>query len=199
MHVVRVQLQLKKAGYKGKDGKELALDGKFGPNTEYALKEYQKKNGLTADGIAGQKTYRKMYVVDERLSNVELEYFAKTVYGEARGENRDSKIAVAWVIRNRVESNRFPNTYKEVVTQKKQFSCWEDHNYNAIENPKGKVWEDTKEVAKGVISGEIKNPVPKILHYYSPKAMNPPGSRPPWSDPDNELEIENVANFLFVK
>ncbi|MDI3546825.1 MAG: hypothetical protein PWR10_477 [Halanaerobiales bacterium] len=65
MDVLRVQLQLKKAGYKGKDGKELVLDGKFGPNTEYALKQYQKDNGLVADGIAGPKTYGKMYGVEE--------------------------------------------------------------------------------------------------------------------------------------
>ena len=32
------------------------IDGVFGPNTEDALKRFQEKEGLDADGIAGPKT-----------------------------------------------------------------------------------------------------------------------------------------------
>lgn len=32
------------------------ITGNFGPKTETAVKEFQKRNGLTADGIAGEKT-----------------------------------------------------------------------------------------------------------------------------------------------
>ncbi|PZR12291.1 MAG: hypothetical protein DI536_15415 [Archangium gephyra] len=32
-------------------------DGKFGPRTERALKNYQRSQGLSADGVAGRKTY----------------------------------------------------------------------------------------------------------------------------------------------
>lgn len=39
---------------------EIQVDGKFGPTTEAALKEWQKSNGLEADGIAGRITYRAM-------------------------------------------------------------------------------------------------------------------------------------------
>jgi len=35
-------------------------DGSFGPNTETALKDWQKKNGLAADGIAGPDTFMTM-------------------------------------------------------------------------------------------------------------------------------------------
>lgn len=35
-------------------------DGVFGPNTKRAVKEYQAKNGLVADGVAGPKTLAKM-------------------------------------------------------------------------------------------------------------------------------------------
>lgn len=37
-----------------------SADGKFGTKTKSMLKEYQKKNGLTADGIAGNKTWAKI-------------------------------------------------------------------------------------------------------------------------------------------
>lgn len=41
-------------------GHAIDIDGEFGPNTENALREYQKKNGLDVDGIAGPATYAKL-------------------------------------------------------------------------------------------------------------------------------------------
>ena len=34
----------------------IGADGKFGPRTEKAVRDYQKKNGLVADGMAGPAT-----------------------------------------------------------------------------------------------------------------------------------------------
>lgn len=57
-----------KIGSEGEDVKKLQTvlglkaDGKFGPGTQAALKSWQEKNGLDADGIAGQKTLEKMGV-----------------------------------------------------------------------------------------------------------------------------------------
>ncbi len=36
------------------------VDGEFGPKTETALKEWQTKNGLAADGVAGPDTFMSM-------------------------------------------------------------------------------------------------------------------------------------------
>jgi putative chitinase len=38
----------------------VGADGSFGPGTERALKAWQTKNGLTADGIAGPRTLEKL-------------------------------------------------------------------------------------------------------------------------------------------
>jgi peptidoglycan hydrolase-like protein with peptidoglycan-binding domain len=38
----------------------VGADGSFGPGTERALKAWQTKNGLTADGIAGPMTLAKL-------------------------------------------------------------------------------------------------------------------------------------------
>jgi hypothetical protein len=60
--VMDIQEKLNTLGYKGKKGKNLAVDGDFGANTNYALKAYQKANGLKADGVYGTATERAMGV-----------------------------------------------------------------------------------------------------------------------------------------
>ena len=35
--------------------------GNFGPKTEEAVKAYQSKNGLTADGIVGDETWQQLF------------------------------------------------------------------------------------------------------------------------------------------
>lgn len=77
-----------------------------------------------------------------KIIGPELFVWARTVYGEARGEGLDGKIAVAWVIRNRVEADlgkdNKPDWWGEgiigVCRAPKQFSCWnrDDPNYDKI-------------------------------------------------------------------
>jgi len=47
-------------GYPGEDGEKLAVDGEFGDNTEFALKEYQRVHGLSEDGIVGESDWNKL-------------------------------------------------------------------------------------------------------------------------------------------
>lgn len=49
-----VQLLLRNKGY------NIAVDGKFGSQTKAAVIAFQKKSGLTADGVVGSKTLKKL-------------------------------------------------------------------------------------------------------------------------------------------
>ena len=61
MTLQRILNELKEGkGYRGKDGEKLKLDGDFGENTEYALKEYQKVHGLTEDGVCDREDWSKL-------------------------------------------------------------------------------------------------------------------------------------------
>ena len=42
-------------------GYNLAMDKEFGPDTEAKVKEFQKANGLTVDGIVGKNTFKKLF------------------------------------------------------------------------------------------------------------------------------------------
>lgn len=71
---VSVKLSVLKKGAKGEQVKAVQrmlysmgydlgtskVDGDFGSKTDTAIKAFQKKNGLTADGVVGQKTWDKL-------------------------------------------------------------------------------------------------------------------------------------------
>lgn len=55
LSIRQIQTALKNAGfYKG------PVDGRIGPRTKEAIKEFQKANGLEADGVAGKRTQAKL-------------------------------------------------------------------------------------------------------------------------------------------
>ena len=58
--VKTLQRLLKSLTFNGKDGGVLLIDGSFGTNTEYALRSYQKANGLEVDGICGKNSWNSI-------------------------------------------------------------------------------------------------------------------------------------------
>lgn len=60
--------------------------------------------------------YYEMYFTEDDVAEV-----AKMLWGEARGCTRDNQIKCAWVVCNRVDDERFPDTIQEVLEQPSQF------------------------------------------------------------------------------
>ena len=60
--------------------------------------------------------YYVMYFTEDDVAEV-----AKMLWGEARGCTRDNQIKCAWVVCNRVDDARFPNTIQGVLSQPSQF------------------------------------------------------------------------------
>ena len=61
--VKALQTKLKELGYYSG-----AVDGEYGSSTAAAVKEFQRRNGLTADGVAGEKTLSKLYTSGTAVS-----------------------------------------------------------------------------------------------------------------------------------
>ena len=133
--VIQIQTKLKRWGYYNG-----VVDGIYGSKTLSAVKYFQRKNGLTQDGVAGPATLRAMGIytssssttTSSNSSNVNL--LARLVYGEARGEPYSGQVAVAAVVLNRVNSSSFPNTIAGVIYQKGAFNVVDDGQINLSPN-----------------------------------------------------------------
>ena len=60
--------------------------------------------------------YYEMYFTEDDVAEL-----AKMLWGEARGCTRDNQIKCAWIVCNRVDDERFPDTIQGVLSQPSQF------------------------------------------------------------------------------
>lgn len=94
----------------------------------------------------------------------------QTVWGEARGETFQGMLGVAFVILNRVEDPRWPDTAFRVCHDKWQFSAWNPSNPNL-----GKMKNlDTRDLNKEVmeatltaVGGDAEDPTLGATHYFA--------------------------------
>lgn len=65
-------------------------------------------------------------------SDTNIELLAHIAMAEAEGEDEIGKVLVMQVVRNRVRSNEFPNTVREVIYQPNQFSPILDGRWDKV-------------------------------------------------------------------
>lgn len=105
-----------------------------------------------------------------------------TIFGEARGEPIEGKVAVACVLRNRVAAGRFGKGYREVALAPKQFSCWNADgsvNYESVlqaarqlqEGSPGPVLRECAWVFDGVRDGVLFDRSNAATHYATNAAI----------------------------
>ena len=156
--VVRsIQQKLKQWGYYNGD-----IDGIYGSKTVTAVKQFQRKNGLTVDGIAGSATLGALGISTSAENQNSSSYLlARVINGEARGEPYTGQVAVGAVILNRVRSSSFPNTIAGVVYQNGAFDCMTDGQINAP------VSSSCIRAAQDALAGW--DPSGGAVYYYNPK------------------------------
>ncbi|MBR3325000.1 MAG: spore cortex-lytic enzyme [Clostridia bacterium] len=160
--VKQIQTKLKNWGYYNG-----SIDGVYGSGTLSAVKSFQKKNGLTVDGVAGTKTLQAMGIYSSSSSSSSsssgssnLNLISRFVHAEARGEPYTGQVAVAAVILNRVKDSRFPNTTSGVVYQPGAFTCVSDGQINLSPN------ETSRKAAQDAINGW--DPTYGAVYYFNP-------------------------------
>lgn len=133
--VVReIQTRLKRWGYYTG-----TVDGVYGYRTYTAVKKFQGKNGLAADGVAGNRTLSALGIntgtaaatTTRVSSNQDLMLLARLINGEARGEPYEGQVAVGAVIMNRMRDPRFPKTIAGIIYQPGAFTAIVDGQIHA--------------------------------------------------------------------
>lgn len=187
--VKTIQTKLKRWGYYTG-----SVDGIFGSKTKSAVQYFQRKNGLTADGIVGTATAKAMGIslsatassggttTSSSLSNSDLYLLSCCIYGEARGESYTGKVAVAAVILNRVKSSSFPNSISGVIYQAGAFTCVSDGQINLGTN------DECTRAAQDAMNGW--DPTGGAIYYFNPATAT---SKWIWSRP----QLVTIGKHIF--
>jgi N-acetylmuramoyl-L-alanine amidase len=177
--VKQIQQRLSDWGYyKG------SIDGIYGSRTTAAVKYFQRKNGLTADGICGNATLKAIGISPSGgtpySNNVNL--LARLISAEARGEPYVGQVAVGAVVLNRIEHPSFPDSLSGVIYQPGAFTCVTDGQFY------GNVEESAYKAARDALNGW--DPSGGAIYYFNPATAT---SGWIWSRP----EIITIGEHIF--
>ena len=166
--VTTIQTKLKRWGYF--DG---PVDGIYGSKTSKAVRSFQRKNGLTADGVAGPATLKALGMEQTSQNSGssqtgssggnasgDVALLAKVISAEARGEPYDGQVAVGAVILNRIAHPSFPNTLAGVVYEPGAFTCMVD---GQIDQP---IASSAYQAARDALNGA--DPSGGAIYYFNP-------------------------------
>lgn len=183
--VTEIQTRLKNWGYYSGD-----VDGVYGSQTEKAVRWFQQKNGLSADGQVGDLTLAALGIPPSGGSSESgnsggsgsLDLLARLISAEARGEPYEGQVAVGAVVLNRVNHPSFPNSVAEVIYQPGAFSCLDDGQFDEP------VAESAYRAARDAVNGW--DPSYGAIYYFNPVTAT---SKWIWSRP----LIVNIGKHRF--
>ena len=181
--VSEIQTRLKNWGYYNGD-----VDGVYGSQTEKAVRWFQQKNGLNADGQVGDQTLAALGMPTggsgggESGGGGSLDLLARLISAEARGEPYEGQVAVGAVVLNRVGHPSFPNSIAEVIYQPGAFSCLDDGQFDEP------VAESAYRAARDAVNGW--DPSYGAIYYFNPSTAT---SKWIWSRP----LIVNIGKHRF--
>lgn len=170
--VSQIQTKLRAWGYYSG-----SVDGIYGSATEKAVRAFQQKNGLTADGIAGSQTLAAMGIQAagsgaSGAGSSDVALLARLISAEARGEPYSGQVAVGAVVLNRMKHPSFPNTMSGVIYQSGAFSCIADGQFNEP------VASSCYQAARDALGGS--DPSGGAIYYFNPSTAT---SKWIWSRP----------------
>ena len=139
---------------KGETVKDIAV------NYGVPLDDLIKKNNIENKTLSAGD----VVVLPKTLYSHEKLLLARLVHAEAKGESYKGKVAVATVILNRVDSSKFPDTVKEVIYAKGQFTPVSN---GSINKPASE--EALKSVKEAIALQEEGT---KATFFYNPKLTN---------------------------
>ena len=179
--VRQIQTRLKKWGYYSG-----SVDGIYGSATERAVKYFQRTNGLTADGQAGDKTLAALGIYEQSgsgsTSSGDVYLLARLISAEARGEPYIGQVAVGAVVLNRIDHPSFPNSLSGVIYQSGAFSCLYDGQFDQP------IADSAYRAAREALAGS--DPTGGAIYYFNPATAT---SKWIWSRP----QMLTIGSHIF--
>ena len=179
--VTEIQTRLKSWGYYTG-----AVDEIYGSRTESAVKYFQRTNGLTPDGQAGDKTLAALGIYEKSsvgsASDGDVYLLARLISAEARGEPYVGQVAVGAVVLNRIDHPSFPNSLSGVIYQKGAFTCIDDGQFNQP------ISDSAYRAAREALGGS--DPTGGAIYYFNPATAT---SKWIWSRP----QMLTIGSHIF--
>ncbi|WP_202080035.1 spore cortex-lytic enzyme [Caldalkalibacillus salinus] len=128
--------------------------------------------------------YEEGVNIPDGFTDNDLRLIANAVYGEARGEPYEGQVAVAAVILNRVNDERFPNTISGVIFEPRAFTAVSD----------GQIWLDPNDTAERAVQDAINgwDPTNGLVYYF-----NPATATSQWMF--EREQVKRIGKHVFVK
>ena len=126
------------------------------------------------------------------------DYMIRTIVFEAGGEPDEGKIAVAYVILNRIKSGGWGDSIKDVVTSPWQFEPWMTKR-EAMEklSPDDPSYRNAAQIANAVLAGQVPDPTAGAMYFLNPTVVRERrgGSLPSWA----QGEGQPIGNHTFYR
>lgn len=101
---------------------------------EYLAEEAAEDEALLASIRAAQESQDTgTLITDQGFTSEDSYMLAKIAMAEAEGEDTEGKALVMRVVLNRIQSEDFPDTVWEVITEEGQFTAYENGRYDRVE------------------------------------------------------------------
>ena len=179
--VTQIQTRLKSWGYYSG-----SVDGIYGSATESAVKYFQRKNGLSVDGQAGDKTLAALGIYEPSsagsAASGDVYLLARLISAEARGEPYIGQVAVGAVVLNRIDHPSFPNSLSGVIYQRGAFSCLDDGQFDLP------IADSAYRAAREALAGS--DPTGGAIYYFNPATAT---SKWIWSRP----QMLTIGSHIF--
>jgi spore germination cell wall hydrolase CwlJ-like protein len=126
------------------------------------------------------------------------DYMIRTIVFEAAGEPDEGKIAVAYVILNRIKSGGWGDSIKDVVTSPWQFEPWMTRREEMEKlSPDAPSYKNAAQIADAVVAGQVPDPTGGATHFLNPTIVRERrgGSLPSWA----QGEGQPIGNHTFYR
>jgi len=145
-------------------------------------------------GKQARVIFDREYGKYSNIDRTELLALSAVIYCEARGEPWVGIASVADTIRNRKQSDMFPNTYSAVVTQHAQFSCISDpqnlyNDISIVSTGEARKFSKIINLANRTITGDLAKMTTNALFYHTAAV------HPSWAKHYSRLGV--IGNHIF--